>query len=113
MKAVYLGDEDGECDVVDLEVGPGDVADKTLSTDPRLQTSSVQAAGDRDAVEVDVGDVGEFGLAFAKRTNRQTWEEVLARSCTTESGMSIKTATHHVSGNQWSSPRRRGYGHHR
>src|SRR5256885_1188111 len=36
-KAAYLGDEDGECDVVDLEVGPGDVAHETLSADPRLQ----------------------------------------------------------------------------
>jgi len=65
-KAAYLGDEDGERDVVDLDVGPGDVAHETLSADPRLQASSVQATGDGDAVEVDVGDVGEFALAFAE-----------------------------------------------
>jgi hypothetical protein len=65
-KAAYLGDEDRECDVVDLHVGPGDVAHETLSADPRLQTSSVQAAGDGDAVEVDVGDVGEFALALTE-----------------------------------------------
>ena len=66
LKAAYLGDEDRECDVVDLDVGPGYVAYETLSANPRLQTSSVQAAGDSDAVEVDVGDVGEFTLALAK-----------------------------------------------
>ena len=65
-KAAYLGDEDGERDVVDLDVGPGDVAHKTLSAHPRLQTGSVQAARDGDAVEVDVGDVGEFALALAE-----------------------------------------------
>ena len=70
MKVAYLGDEDRECDVVDLDVGPGNVAHETLSADPRLQTSSVQAASDGDAVEVDVGDVGEFALALAERTNR-------------------------------------------
>lgn len=66
LKVSYLGDEDGECDVVDLDVSPGDVAHETLSADPRLQTSSVQAAGDGDAVKVDVGDVGEFALALAE-----------------------------------------------
>lgn len=76
----YLSDEDGECDVVDLDVGPGDVAHKTLSADPRLQASSVQAAGDGDAVKVNVGDVCEFGLGLAERTDRKTLEEVLARS---------------------------------
>ena len=61
-----MSDEDRESDVVDLDVGPRDIAHETLSTDPRLQTSSVQSAGDGDAVEVDVGDVGEFVLAFAE-----------------------------------------------
>jgi hypothetical protein len=65
-KAAYLSDEDGERDVVDLDVGPGDIAHETLSADPRLQTCGVQAAGDGDAVEVDVGDVGEFALALAE-----------------------------------------------
>ena len=54
LKAAYLGDEDGERDVVDLDVGPGDIAHETLSADPRLQTSSIQAASDGDAVEMDV-----------------------------------------------------------
>jgi hypothetical protein len=66
LRVAYLGDEDRECDVVDLDVGPGYVAYETLSANPRLQTSSVQAAGDSDAVEVDVGDVGEITLALAK-----------------------------------------------
>ena len=66
LKAAYLGDEDGERHVVNLEVGPGDIVHESLSADPRLQASSVQAAGDGDAVEVDVGDVGELGLAFAE-----------------------------------------------
>ena len=66
LKAAYLGDEDGECDVVDLDVGPGDIAHETLSVDPRLQASGVQATSDGDAVEVDVGDVGEFALALAE-----------------------------------------------
>lgn len=65
-----MGDEDGERDVVDFDVGPGDIAHETLSADPRLQTSSVQAAGDSDTVEVDVGDVGEFSLALAEGTDR-------------------------------------------
>ena len=51
---------------MDLDVGPGDVAHETLSADPRLQTSGVQATSDGDAVEVDVGDVGEFALALAE-----------------------------------------------
>lgn len=66
LKAAYLGDEDGECDVVDFNVGPGDVAHETLSADPRLQTSGVQATGNGDAVKMDVGDVGEFALALAE-----------------------------------------------
>lgn len=78
--AAYLGDEDGESDVVDLHVGPGDIAHKTLSTDPRLQASSVQAAGDGDAVEVDVGDVGELALALTEGTDRQAWKEMSVRS---------------------------------
>jgi hypothetical protein len=61
-----LGDEDGKRDVVDLDVGPGHIADEALSANPRLQTCSVQAAGDGDAVEVNVGDVGELALAFAE-----------------------------------------------
>ena len=66
LKVSYLGDEDGECDVVDLDDLPADVDNDTLSADQLLQTSSVQAAGDGDAVKVDVGDVGEFALALAE-----------------------------------------------
>lgn len=108
-----MGDEDGEGDIVDLDVCPGDVAHKTLSANPRLQTSSIQAAGDGDAVEVNVGDVGEFTLALAEGTDRQTWREVLVRSHTAEVGTGTDAATHHASGNQWLSLRRRGCGHRR
>ena len=72
LEATYLGNEDWECDVVNLDVGPRDIAHEALSANPRLQASSVQATRDGDAVEVDVGDVGEFSLAFAERTNRKT-----------------------------------------
>jgi len=70
LTVTYLGDKDRECDVVDLDIGPRNIAHETLSTDPRLQTCSVQTAGDGDAVKVDVGDVGEFALALAERSNR-------------------------------------------
>ena len=95
-----MGDEDGEGDIVDLDVCPGDVAHKTLSANPRLQTGSIQAAGDGDAVEVNVGDVGEFTLALAEGTNRQTWKEVLVKSHIAEVGKSTDVATHRASGNQ-------------
>ena len=70
LTVTYLSDKDRECDVVDLDVGPRNIAHETLSTDPRLQTSSVQTASDGDAVKVDVGDIGEFALALAERSNR-------------------------------------------
>jgi hypothetical protein len=50
---------------VDLHIGPGDVAHESLSTHPGLQTCSVQATGDGDAVEVNVGNVGELPLTFS------------------------------------------------
>jgi hypothetical protein len=64
--AAYLSDEDRNCDVVDLDVGPGDITHQALSADPRLQTCSVQAAGNGNAVEVNVGDIGKLALTLTQ-----------------------------------------------
>lgn len=42
------------------------IAHKTLSTNPGLETCSVQAAGNSNSVKVDIGNIGEFVLALAE-----------------------------------------------
>lgn len=66
---VLLVDEDGECDVVDVNVGPGDVAHKALASDPGLETGCIKAAGDSDAIEVDVRNLLVRVLVLAEGSN--------------------------------------------
>lgn len=69
---VLLVDEDGECDVVDMNVGPGYVTHKALASDPRLETGCVEATSDSDAVEVNVGNLLVRVLVLAERSDGKT-----------------------------------------
>lgn len=62
----YLSDKERERDVMDVHVCPGNILYETLAADPGLKAGCIQTACDVDAVEVDVGDVGELGLVLSE-----------------------------------------------
>ena len=69
---VRLGDKDRERNIIQPDVGPGNVLREALPTLPGLETRAVHAVHDRDIVEGDVGDVGKLSLILAKATDAHT-----------------------------------------
>lgn len=69
----YLCDEEGESDVVHVDVGPGNVLDKALASDPGLQACTIKTTGEGDVVKLYVFDGDLLLLVLAERSNRKTY----------------------------------------
>jgi hypothetical protein len=54
---------------------PCNILNKSLSTDPGLETCSVQPASNSNPIKVNVRDIGELALTLSEGADRQAYKE--------------------------------------